>query len=54
VPRDISEELLMRLDSKAAKESDYVSAVARGDFNNDWVDAMLEASGVEVRQPAKY
>ena len=44
----------MRLDSKAAKESDYVSAVARGDFNNDWVDAMLEANGVEVRQPAKH
>jgi len=53
VPRDISDELLARLDSKAAKESDYVTAVARGDFNNDWVDAMLEASGVEVRQPAK-
>jgi regulator of RNase E activity RraA len=54
VPRDISDELLSRLDSKAAKESDYVSSVARGDFNNDWVDAMLEASGVEVRQPAKH
>jgi regulator of RNase E activity RraA len=54
VPRDISDELLMRLDSKAAKESDYVSAVARGDFNNDWVDAMLEANGVEVRQPARH
>jgi regulator of RNase E activity RraA len=54
VPRDISDELLARLDSKAAKESDYVTAVARGDFNNDWVDAMLEASGVEVRQPAQH
>jgi regulator of RNase E activity RraA len=54
VPRDISEELLARLDSKAAKESDYVTAVARGDFNNDWVDAMLEGAGVEVRQPAKH
>jgi regulator of RNase E activity RraA len=54
VPRDISDELLMRLDAKAAKESDYASAVARGDFNNDWVDAMLEASGVETRQPAKH
>ena len=54
VPRDISDELLARLDSKAAKESDYVTAVARGDFNNDWVDAMLEANGVDVRQPAKH
>lgn len=53
VPRDIADELIVRLESKAAKESDYVSAVARGDFNNDWVDAMLQAHGVEVRQPAK-
>ena len=53
VPRDIADELLDRLNAKAAKESDYVSAVARGDFNNDWVDAMLEASGVEVREPAR-
>jgi RraA family protein len=53
VPRDIADELLDRLNAKAAKESDYVSAVARGDFNNDWVDAMLESSGVEVREPAR-
>ena len=51
VPRDIADELLDRLNAKAAKESDYVSAVARGDFNNDWVDAMLESSGVEIREP---
>jgi regulator of RNase E activity RraA len=54
VPRDIAAELLDRLNAKAAKESDYVNAVARGDFNNDWVDAMLEASGVELRQPATH
>ena len=53
VPRDIADELLDRLNAKAAKESDYVSAVARGDFNNDWVDAMLESSGVEIREPAR-
>jgi regulator of RNase E activity RraA len=53
VPRDIADELLDRLNAKAAKESDYVSAVARGDFNNDWVDAMLEASGVELREPVR-
>jgi regulator of RNase E activity RraA len=54
VPRDISDELLARLNEKAAKESDYVTAVARGEFNNAWVDAMLEANGVEIRQPAKH
>ena len=53
VPRDIADELLERLNAKAAKESDYVTAVARGDFNNDWVDAMLAASGVEVREPVQ-
>ena len=53
VPRDIADELLDRLNRKAAKEADYVSAVARGDFNNDWVDAMLEANGVELREPAR-
>jgi hypothetical protein len=30
-----------------------VNAVARGDFNNDWVDAMLEANGVEIREPVR-
>ena len=53
VPRDIADELLDRLNAKAAKEADYVSAVARGEFSNDWVDAMLEASGVETREPAR-
>jgi len=27
--------------------------VARGNFNNDWVDAMLEANGVELREPVR-
>ena len=53
VPRDIADELLDRLNAKAAKEADYVSAVARGNFNNDWVDAMLEANGVETREPVR-
>jgi regulator of RNase E activity RraA len=53
VPRDIADELLDRLNAKAAKEADYVSAVARGNFNNDWVDAMLEANGVELREPVR-
>jgi len=52
VPRDIADELLARLDAKSAKESDYVSAVARGDFNNDWVDAMLATHGLGVEQSA--
>lgn len=46
VPRDICDELLDRVTAKAAAESDYTSAVARGEFNNGWVDALLRESRV--------
>lgn len=51
VPRDIADDLLIRLTERRATESDYTAAVARGDFNNDWVDAILERSGVIIEQP---
>jgi regulator of RNase E activity RraA len=46
VPREIAVELLGRLQGLAVKESDYAAAVARGDFSNDWVDSLLEQSGL--------
>jgi regulator of RNase E activity RraA len=46
IPQEIAGELLNRLKASAAKESDYVTAVARGDFSNDWVDALLSESGL--------
>lgn len=46
VPLEIADELLGRLTSAATKESDYVAAVARGDFSNDWVDSALEQHGL--------
>jgi RraA family protein len=46
VPREIARELLDRLEASAVKESDYASAVAHGDFSNDWVDALLDQSGL--------
>jgi regulator of RNase E activity RraA len=49
IPRDIADELLVRLTAKREAEAEYTAAVARGDFNNAWVDATLEASGVLVR-----
>jgi regulator of RNase E activity RraA len=52
VPRDIAEELLQRLTDRKAAEADYTAAVARGDFDNSWVDALLERSGVALEQPA--
>lgn len=46
VPRDIAEDLLARLTEKVTAESDYTSAVARGEFSNAWVDTLLEESGL--------
>lgn len=46
VPRDIVEEVLERLSARAAAESDYTAAVARGEFSNEWVDELLVEGGV--------
>jgi len=46
VPRTIADDLLERLRAGARKESDYVSAVAKGDFTNEWVDRLLLDHGL--------
>jgi regulator of RNase E activity RraA len=51
VPHDIADDLLQRLTERRAAEADYTAAVARGEFNNDWVDALLERNGVAIEQP---
>jgi RraA family protein len=51
IPREIAEELLTRLTTAASREKDYVAAVARGDFSNDWVDTALTSHGLEVETP---
>jgi len=48
VPKDVAEETLRRLREKAALESDYTAAVARGEFDNSWVDDILSGTGVMV------
>jgi regulator of RNase E activity RraA len=54
VPRDIVDDLLRRLTERAAAESSYTSAVARGEFNNAWVDALLRENGVAgIEEPAE-
>ncbi|MEA2467755.1 MAG: hypothetical protein QOJ57_1881 [Thermoleophilaceae bacterium] len=54
VPRDIVEDLLARLTERANAESSYMSAVARGEFNNAWVDALLRENGVAgIEAPAE-
>ena len=50
VPRDIADDLLGRLMERKAVEADYTSAVARGDFDNSWVDGILERNGVVVEE----
>jgi regulator of RNase E activity RraA len=52
VPRDIADELLDRLVSREIAEADYTAAVASGEFDNSWVDGLLEASGVVVERAA--
>ena len=48
VPHEIAGDLLGRLVAAAAKESDYTAAVARGQFSNAWVDAVLREGGVKL------
>jgi regulator of RNase E activity RraA len=52
VPRDIADDLLQRLMERRTVEADYTAAVARGEFDNSWVDGILERSGVVVEQSA--
>jgi regulator of RNase E activity RraA len=52
VPSDTVAEIVERLQRRAATEADYTRAVARGDFNNDWIDPTLEESGVIATKAA--
>ena len=51
VPREFAPELLARLSERAAVEADYNAAIARGEFSNAWVDAILRQGGVEPGSP---
>lgn len=46
IPREIADELLARLQASAQIEADYLAAVARGEFSNDWVDGLLHQHGL--------
>src|SRR5436190_479230 len=46
VPRENADDVLRRLRERSASEAAYVAGVARGDFSNAWVDAVLEGAGV--------
>jgi regulator of RNase E activity RraA len=46
VPQGIATELLERLTNRREASRAYSEAVGRGDFSNEWVDAILEEGGV--------
>jgi regulator of RNase E activity RraA len=48
VSRELAEEMVQRLEARQAVEADYTAAVARGEFSNAWVDALLSEGGIEV------
>jgi regulator of RNase E activity RraA len=53
VPQELASTLLDRLTERTAAETSYTDAVARGDFSNDWVDAVLKESGVVLDEPPR-
>jgi regulator of RNase E activity RraA len=46
VPSSAAEELLERLIARRETEAAYTAAVARGEFSNTWVDAILDEAGL--------
>ena len=46
VPRGFAPQLLERLRARDAREAEYTAAVSRGDFDNAWVDTILDEGGV--------
>jgi regulator of RNase E activity RraA len=57
VPQEIAADLLDRLKSRQDASRAYNEAVGRGDFDNQWVDAILDEGGVSygvgAADPAK-
>jgi regulator of RNase E activity RraA len=48
VRQEIAADLLQRLRDRAPAENAYAESVARGEFSNDWVDKLLEQSGLTL------
>lgn len=53
VPQDAAEEILARLKEKTARSATYLAAVARGEFSNAWIDAILAGIGISVPSPSQ-
>ena len=48
VPRELTDEMVSRLNARKAAEADYTAAVGRGEFSNTWVDDILSQNGVVI------
>lgn len=48
VPQEIAPTLLQRLMNRREAEAEYLAAVQRGDFSNEWVDNILSEGKCEV------
>jgi RraA family protein len=48
VPREIAAELLQRLHAQRQASADYLAAVKRGEFSNQWVDRILAEHGCPI------
>jgi regulator of RNase E activity RraA len=53
VPRESVDEVLARLTSQRARQTEYLAAVARGEFSNEWVDRMLDEQGCPIEDAAE-
>jgi len=53
VPREIAEELLIRLQSHQEANAAYLASVKRGDFSNQWVDRLLDELNLPARDASE-
>jgi RraA family protein len=51
VPMEVAESILQRLQARKETEAEYLAAVKRGDFSNEWVDRMLVEAGCTSDEP---
>ncbi len=48
VPKEVALNVLQQLRTRRQGEADYLAAVKRGEFSNDWVDRLLDDSGCKI------
>ncbi|MBI4547772.1 MAG: RraA family protein [Ignavibacteriae bacterium] len=54
VPQEIASALLQRLRDRRGAEAEYLAAVKRGEFSNEWVDTILTEGQCEIIQDHEF